>query len=218
MIRINLLPARKAKRAQAEPGSKELVLGLFALAGAGVLVWLFVDKPKRDHLAELQSSTKEIVAQMVPKKEALKGYDAMKTAADEAAKRAESIDRLIGAKVVPANILHELGEILFTGHTPTMTEKMIKLTGPSLTEGDPNKHFQTDWDPTHVWLSSFTDSGGTFKLEGGAQNDGDVTQLSKRLQASVYFDNVNLTGGERITDQASNVTYYKFTITGKLAY
>ena len=47
---------------------------------------------------------------------------------------------------------------------------------------------------------------------------GELTQLMKRMQASAYFEDVTPSGGERITDKATAVTYYKFTITGKVVY
>ena len=52
----------------------------------------------------------------------------------------------------------------------------------------------------------------------GAQSESDVTQLSKRLQASIYFDNIVPAGGERIADKTSGVSYYRFQITGKVVY
>ncbi|HEX4418399.1 MAG TPA: PilN domain-containing protein, partial [Kofleriaceae bacterium] len=124
-----------------------------------------------------------------------------------------SIRRLLGAKVVPAHVLHELGEILMQNKNPTMTAEM----GKRITS-DPNKRFQADWDASHVWLSAFTDTGGEFKLEGGAESESDVTQLSKRLAASVYFEDVTPAGGERVADATTGANYYKFTITGKVAY
>jgi type IV pilus assembly protein PilN len=83
---------------------------------------------------------------------------------------------------------------------------------------DPNKRFALDWDPKHVWVTSFKEKNGAFTLEGGAQSDPDVTQLAKRMQASVYFMDVTPQGGKRVTDTASSVTYYTFTITGKVVY
>jgi hypothetical protein len=118
---------------------------------------------------------------------------------------------------VPANVLQELGEILTTNHLPTMTEEMAKRTGNG-NESDPNRRYDLAWDPTHVWLTGFTDNNGTFKLEGGAQGEGDITQLSKRMQASVYFDNVAPSQEERVSDRETGIAYYKFTITGKVAY
>ena len=87
-------------------------------------------------------------------------------------------------------MLHELGEILTANHLPTMTEEMARKTGTG-TDSDPNKRFDLAWDPTHVWLTSFADRRRRrVPLEGGAQAEVDITQLSKRLQASAYFDDV----------------------------
>ena len=118
---------------------------------------------------------------------------------------------------MPAHVLHELGEILTPSKYPTMTEDMAKRTG-SGPDSDPNRRFQPDWDPTHVWLSGFSDTGGLFKLEGGAQSETDVTQLAKRLAASVYFADVTPAGGERLPDTQNGGNYYRFTITGKVVY
>ena len=183
MIKVNLLPQRKAKRV-AEPGSREMVMGLGALAVAALGVFFIVDRPRRSHLSD---------------------------------ERANSINRLISAKVVPANVLHELGEILTNGHAPTMTEEMSLRTGNGPLS-DPNKRFDPTWDPTHVWLMSFVDHGGDFRLEGGAQAEGDVTQLSKRLAASAYFVNVAPNSEERVADKDTGISYFRFIITGKVIY
>jgi hypothetical protein len=98
-----------------------------------------------------------------------------------------------------------------------MSEEMTRKAGNG-PDSDPNKRFQADWDPAHVWMFSFVDTAGSFKMEGGAQSESDVTQLSKRLQASVHFDDVVPAGGERISDRTSGVSYYRFTITGKVVY
>jgi Tfp pilus assembly protein PilN len=218
MIKINLLPHKRprSRAAASDPGSKHIMFGAIGLAAAGVAVVLLVDRPKRTALAELSEANAQLDGDIRSKTRQLQGYDELKKAADEANERFKSIQRLLANKVVPANVLHELGEILMGGKYPTMTDDMAKRTssGP---EGDPNKRFQADWDASHVWLSSFVDAGGTFKLEGGAQSESDITQLSKRLAASAYFVDVTPAGGERVTDQSGG-THYKFTITGKVAY
>jgi hypothetical protein len=96
---------------------------------------------------------------------------------------------------------------------------MTKKTGTGA-ESDPNKRFDLAWDPQHVDITTFTDSvkDGTFKLEGRAQAQIDIIQLSKRLQASVYFDRVSQQTEERLTDRETGITFYKFVITGKVAY
>jgi hypothetical protein len=116
-------------------------------------------------------------------------------------------------------MLHELGEILTPNHLPTMTEEMAKKTGNG-PESDPNKRFDLAWDPTHVWITSFVDSAsdGSVRLEGGAQGEPDVTQLSKRLQASAYFMQIAPASEERVTDRESGISYFRFVITGKARY
>ncbi|HTN26582.1 MAG TPA: PilN domain-containing protein [Burkholderiales bacterium] len=228
MIKINLLPQKRGKvraaagsRGAVSPasgdGSRQFAIGLGALAASALLVFLAFDRPRRKHIADLESSKNQIQSQIAEKKKQLVGYEEMKKAKVDAEKRAASIDRLMQAKVVPAHVLHELGEILTQNRLPAMTEDMRKKVGNG-PGSDPNKRFQLDWDPTKVWLSGFSDKEGVFKLEGGAQSEFDVTQLSKRLAASVYFMDVTPAGGERVVDRDRGLNYYRFTITGRLAY
>jgi Tfp pilus assembly protein PilN len=228
MIKINLLPQKRAKRgasraaaspaaASQDAGTKQFALGLGALAAVGVVVFFAVDKPRRDKIHDLNKAKVELNQQIAEKRKQLVGYEEMKKAKADAENRAAAIGRLMGAKVVPAHVLQELGEILTQNRLPAMTEEMRKLVGNG-PGSDPTKRFQLDWDPTKVWLFNYTDSSGNFKIEGGAQSEQDVTQLSKRLAASVYFYDVTPIGGERVTDRERNINYYRFTITGKVAY
>jgi Tfp pilus assembly protein PilN len=221
MIRINLLPAKRAKArfsaggGGGEPSTRDILIGAGVLAAAALAVFILVDQPKRSRLNDLRDSNAQLQTQINDKTEQLKGYDALKKAADEASQRAQAIARLMSVKVVPANVLHELSEIMMTSHPPTMTDEMAKRVA-----SDPNKRFDVAWDPTKVWLTFFGDEikDGSFKLEGGAQSEADIVQLSKRLQASVYFDRVSLQTEERVSDHDTGITYYKFQITGKVAY
>jgi Tfp pilus assembly protein PilN len=218
MIKINLLPQRRAKRSSArEPGAKDILIGLAALAGAAALVFLAVDQPKRSKLADIREANTNLNKEIASKKKQLEGYDDLKKAADDAEERQKSIARLLAAKVVPAGVLHELSKMLKPGELPTMTENELKQTGNG-PESNPNKRFDLAWDPTHVWITSFVDNAGGFRLEGNAQGEVDIVQLSKRLQASVYFSDVSQQTEERVSDKANGITYYKFLITGKVAY
>jgi Tfp pilus assembly protein PilN len=220
MIKINLLPQKRAKRSSArEPGSKDILVGLAALAGVAAVVFLAVDQPKRSKISDLREANQNLDAEIAAKNKQLEGYDTLKKTADEAEERTRSIARLVAAKVVPAHVLYELGKLMKPNELPTMTEEMAKLTGNG-PESNPNKRFDLAWDPTHVWITSFVDNSkdGSFKLEGNAQAQVDIVQLSKRLQASVYFDRVSQQTEERVSDKTSGITYYKFLITGKVAY
>ncbi|HEY0994291.1 MAG TPA: PilN domain-containing protein [Kofleriaceae bacterium] len=218
MIKINLLPQKRTKKRVASEGAiQPMLFGVVALAVAGIAVAMLVDRPRRARLSELTEANQQLQNEIQSKNKQLVGYAELKKAADEADERYRSIQRLLSAKVVPAHVLHELGEILTANKYPTMTEDMAKRTG-SGPESDPNKRFQADWDASHVWLSGFSDIGGDFKLEGGAQSESDVTQLAKRLAASAYFLDVTPAGGERVADATTGTNYYRFTITGKVVY
>lgn len=220
MIKINLLPQKRAKSravpglrtSSADGGTKQFMLGVGAIVAAAALVLFVFDMPRRSARADYEKKTKQLNGEIEAKKKKLEGYETLKAEVANAVVKVQSINRLLAAKVVPANVLHELGQIMST-RGPTMTEQMAKKV-----ETDPNAKIQQDWDPQHVWMINFTDTAGVFKLEGGAQSKEDVTQLSKRLQASVYFEAVNLESGDRVFDKDSGLNYYKFAITGKVAY
>src|SRR2546425_76034 len=119
MIKINLLPQKRAKRGRAvasaasrEPASKDVWIGVAALAGIAAVVFFAVDQPRRSKLHDLEASNDQLAQQISAKNEQLKGYAEMQKAAQDADERAMAINRLIAAKVVPANVLQELGEIL----------------------------------------------------------------------------------------------------------
>lgn len=214
MIKINLLPQRRAKRiASAEAPSRQLLVGVLGLAVVAAAVALVVDQPKRSRLAELDEANRALARAIQSKTKQLDGYAELKQRAEEAGERYRSIRRLLSTKVVPANVLHELGQILTPNRRPKMTKDMLDRI-----DGDANKRFAADWDASHVWLSGWSDTGGVFKLEGGAQSESDVTQLAKRLAASVYFLDVTPAGGERVADSQTGTNYYRFTITGKVVY
>ncbi|MEO8705000.1 MAG: PilN domain-containing protein [Kofleriaceae bacterium] len=222
MIKINLLPQKRAKRQAAvrgprvassgDAGGKQMLLGVAAILGAATIVLLVFDMPARAARADYDDKQKQLAKEIKLKQPQLDGYDKLQQAEKDATTKIQSIDRLVQNKVVPANILQELGYVL-TSRGPTMTKKMQDAQ-----KNDANKQFQDDWDASHVWLQSFNDNLGTFRLEGGAQSKEDVTQLSKRMAASIYFLDVSLAAGARVSDRDSGLSYYNFVITGKLVY
>jgi len=216
MIKINLLPQRKPKRAS-EPGQRQVLGGVVVLAAAAALTFFAVHLPVSHDVATLKQTNDGLAADNAAKKKQLKDFDNLKKVVAAAEERSGAIDRLMKAKAVPAYLLQELADILTPGRMPTMSKAMATRIseGP---QGDPNRRFALDWDPRHVWITSFTEKAGAFTFEGGAQSDADVTQLAKRMQASVYFEEVTPRGGERLTDRESGSTYYRFTITGRVVY
>lgn len=225
MIKVNLLPQRKVKRA-AEPGQGQVLAGAGALLAAAAAVFFFVHKPMRDARKDYEAKAEELAAINNAAQAKLADYETLKKVVAEQEARSQSIIQLagdpddptkLGVRAVPANLMHELGRIMTLGGKPNMTRAMTEKvgTGPG---SDPNKAYAADWDPKHVWITSFSEKRGDFILEGGAQSDSDVTELAKRMQASVHFLAVTPQGLDRVNDDATKTSYYKFTITGKVVY
>lgn len=218
MIKINLLPQRRPKR-QAEPGQGQVLIGIGALAAVAFVVFFAVHLPVARQRDEFRTKASELKAQNDKKRnsEAIRNLPKLNAAVAENEERSQAIARLIGTIVVPDNVLHELGELLTPGKLPTMSKEMAERVSDT-NKGDPNRRFSLDWDPKHVWLTSISFKEDAFKLEGGAQSEGDIPQLAKRMQASVYFAEITSPSSQRIDDKTTAVSYHKFTITGKVVY
>jgi Tfp pilus assembly protein PilN len=196
-----------------DAGQKSLVAGVGGLLAAAAAVYFLVHRPVSDELDRLTAANASLSRDNKTKKDKLANFEDLKKAVEAAKARSQAIQRLASARAVPAHMLRELASILTPGQPPTMSKDMAKRV-----EKDPNREIQADWDPKHVWITKFSEKEGKFKLEGGAQSDGDMTQLAKRMQASVYFQEVVPERGEDSTDKESGVTFYKFTISGKVVY
>jgi len=200
MMRINLSPDRKVKR-RASKGEQSLLLGLLAVVAAGALVFLLIHRPLANDIEEQEKANQQLRQTNSQIADQTKNLAQMRQDVQTAKQQEAAIDRL-----------NELSQILTTGGNPAITEEMRKEM-----ENNPNRRYQEGWDPKHVWVTSFEEKDGKFKLEGGSQADSDMTQLALRLQASMFFDDVIPEGGGEVK-ATGGISYYKFTITGQVRY
>lgn len=212
MIKINLSPLRRPKTSN--QGTRMFILALLVWSGIGISVLMLVHWPMTEQIEQLQRSVNTLQAENADKSNQLKGYEELKQTIADAEARAAVVNRLNQARAVPAHMLFELSLILTPNKLPTMTAEVRK----QIEEGQV-REFVREWDPSNVWLTSFTeDKDGKFNIKGVSQSDSDMTQLALRLDASVYFDEVVPIGGLETTDKTTGTTAYEFTITGKVAY
>ena len=211
MIRINLAPSKRTRHQ--DRSQQELLFGFLILLLAGAALFFFIDSPIRDRIAA-QEQTNGLLQQQNRAKEArLTGFKQLKAAVEAAEKRQAVVVRLNAARATPAHMMREISGLLTSNRTPTMTEVMTEEV-----KGNPNRQMSQEWDARHVWLTSFQEKNGDFTLKGGSQSDSDMTQLALRLQASVFFYDVIPQGGAEVTDRDTGISYYQFTIKGKVAY
>jgi Tfp pilus assembly protein PilN len=215
MIRINLIGQKKKSRRRGggEGGERNVAIGAGILAVAAALVFFALHQPLAAEIDELKADVARSEKQRKKLEEDTKELKVLQAEKKSDEARWDAISKLDSARAVPAWMLWELSNLLTRGRQPQLTEAMKEELKTNL-----NRPWQEGWDAKHVWLFDFTEKGGNFTLEGGAQSDSDATQFALRMQASMFFEDVSPRGGDEVIDRDSGLTYYKFTITGKVRY
>lgn len=217
MIRINLLGRRKARRrgAAAAPSHTSLLVGL----SAGVLVaaaagFFLLHRPLSRDLSELRAKIATLEAQNEPLRQKTRNSRPIRASFEAALARHRATARLKRARVSPAWLMRELSSILTPGRQPQLTPEMQEEM-----KTNPNRPWQEGWDPRHVWMTSFEERAGEFRLQGGAQSRTDIDELGLRLRASMFFGHgLKPAATSDEVDKETGLTYYKFTIEGVVRY
>jgi Tfp pilus assembly protein PilN len=212
MIRINLLQEKK-KAARAERGQMTVLYGLFALAAAAAAVFVLVHMPLASELDEIRAENNKRQGHIKELTDATKEFDTVQGQLTAAKEQEDAIKRLNSARAVPSWMLFELSNILTKDHKPTMSPEMAERI-----KNDANRQFSPGWDPKRIWIDALDEKDGTLTISGGAQATTDVTQFALRLQASVFFTDVQPTTVSSALDSQSKLAFYKFSLTGKVLY
>lgn len=221
MIKINLLNQRKARgrgrargRAAAGPPAPVMLFILFGAAAAAGIVYFAVHRPLASERDDLHDKSKNLVAENSKLKEKTRNSRSIRAAFESELARQQATQRLKKARVSPAWMLWELGNVLTPGKHPQVTPDM-----QTELKDNPNRPWQDGWDPKHVWITSFQEKSGRFTMRGGAQSKGDVIELGLRLRASMFFGkNVSPTQTDDVSDKDTGITYHRFAIEGSVNY
>ena len=184
MIRINLLPTRRAKRQEA--GQRQfLIMGLAVLATIGLIVFFHLEATTE--LEKAQHDNTLLQADVAKLKTELGDYEKVRGQREELLRQRKTIQSLETGRTGPVYLLRELSEILSPGKGPTFD----RVTYEETLRKDPNAGF-TNWEPKRAWLESYSESNMKVKIRGSAKSNEDVAEFLKRLNASVFFKDVNL--------------------------
>lgn len=211
MIKINLLAQRRTRRG--DKGQQSLAIGLLVIIAAGVLAFLLVHLPLASDIEALEERNQIISGQNAALQAKLADEKAVEAALAQLESRKAAIVELRGVRATPAYLMRELARILTPNRQPRMSKAMSAKV-----ETSRHRELADTFDPKHVWIVAFREKAGQFEMTGGALGGDEVTQLAKRLDASVYFADVKQKDSTQTTDQASGTSYYRFTITGKVIY
>ncbi len=212
MIRVNLLPVKRARRREA--GQRQILFMVMALVGGlGALVFVHLSESnKRD---ALNRQNRAIQADIDRLKAELGDYDKIKGQREELLRQRKSIQALEAGRTGPVYLLRELSEILTPGKGPTFD----RITYEENLRRDPNVGFNATWDTRRVWLESYEEDQKKVKIRAAAKSNDDAAEFLKRLNSSVFFSEValeNTTATQSV--QGGAVKYTNFSLTTTVTY
>jgi type IV pilus assembly protein PilN len=223
MIRINLLPQKKAIRrrgeagAAADDGGGESQLWLLFVLGAvllEVIILLFVYKSKQDQLAQVVKHNTVLTENIDNIKREIAQHAAIKTQLKELRDREEAIQKLQSARTGPTSTMLELSRIMTPGRGPTADRDKVE----QMKRDNPGAVPNVAWDPRRLWLTSYKENNRVVRFSGQARDGEDVSELLRRLALSDYFYEVKLLPASKKTDSASHLELVSFEMSAKVRY
>jgi Tfp pilus assembly protein PilN len=192
MIRINLLPTAKRKRAKSSrppTGSRAGimlaagVIGWFTLAGAG---YYKLDVMAAEALAVRDDAKKN--KERADEIRKLIDEDALQARLRKVEDLKRAIEKLEEQRRTPVYVMFELASILSTGKLPDIDEEKQR----KIEAADPQAKLNPSWDSSSVWLTEVKDDGsGLLSISGSARDPADLDEFVKRMRSSVRFSSVS---------------------------
>lgn len=223
MIRINLLPSDKKKRARrvaptALP-SGDLSLATWGMVyGGAIAAWLVV----LGVLYFVQSGELETVAQENKTLEARRDELQSKTrgladveARLEKSRRLEQVVQdLERARRGPTRAVMELSKVLSSPGGPTINAAELER----MREENPLAGFNESWDVRRLWITRFEEIDRECKIAGMGRSNEDVAEFLRRLTLSEIYDGVTLQRTRAASDPDTGLQMVGFDVTCKVKY
>ena len=209
MIRINLLPIRKVKRAEASQ-RHFLYMGMAIVATVGAVVFLHLQAASQ--LEEIKRRNTILAADVARLKQEIGDYDKIRAQREELLRQRKTIQALDAGRTGPVYLLREVSEILSPGKGPTFD----RVTYEETLRRDPNAGFNASWDPRRVWLEAYAEEQKRVRIRGSAKSNEDVAELLKRLNSSVFFSDVNLDSTSQVSGHG--IKFVSFGLSAAVIY
>jgi type IV pilus assembly protein PilN len=212
MIKVNLLPVKRARRKEA--GQKQLALmGVAVLAAVGVVTYIHLTTSAE--LDDLRRQNRIIQSDIDRFKAELGDYDKVLAQREGLMKQRKSIESLEAGRTGPVFLLRELSEILTPGKGPTFDRVVYEES----LRRDPNVGFNATWETRRAWLDSMDEDQRNLKIRGSAKSVDDAGEFAKRLSSSVFFSNVKLESATQAGGTAQNaIKHVTFNVSAQVVY
>jgi type IV pilus assembly protein PilN len=212
VIRVNLLPQKRRKPAASRTDLWLVVsLLLCALEIVGCFIWY---GSKQDELEQQQSKNRALTAQIEQIKDVSKNHDDVKQKLLALRDREQAIAKLQSARSGPTAMLLEVARLLTPGRGPSVDPNELS----KVRRENPLQDYNPSWDPRRLWIVKFIEADRTVRLEGMARDGEDVSELARRMNLSVFFDDVQLLPAKREAEKESGLPMVAFKLEAKVRY
>lgn len=223
MIRINLLPTDKKKRARRVAPSP-LPTGDFSLRtwgmvyGGAVAVWLvvlgvlyFAQSGEMDTIAQ-ENKTLEARRDELTRK--TKGLAEVEARLEKSRRLEKVVQDLERARRGPTRAVMELSKVLSSPGGPSINSAELER----MRQENPLAGFNESWDVRRLWITRFEEVERDCKITGMGRSNEDVAEFLRRLTLSEIYEGVTLQRTRAATDSESGLSMVGFDITCKVKY
>lgn len=223
MIRVNLLPSDKKKRAR-RVAPTALPTGDLSLAtwgmvyGGAIALWLVV----LGAMYFVQSSELETVVQENKTLEArrdelqgkTRGLPDVEARLEKSRRLEKVVQELERARRGPTRAVMELSRVLSSPGGPTINSAELER----MRQENPLAGFNESWDVRRLWITRFEEIDRECKIAGMGRSNEDVAEFLRRLTLSEIYDGVTLQRTRAASDPDTGLQMVGFDVTCKVKY
>ena len=217
MLKINLLPDEKGRRAQ--PGFGGGIPNLLLVGVIGSLVLLLsglflFHTSQAGEVDAIRNSNVRTQSEIDAIKGRVADHQKILDELAEIHRREEAILQLQAARTGPTSMLLEISHILSAGGAPTADPTVVENLRA---RGLRDQLWSTTWDTKRLWLTNFDEENRTVKIQGEGRTADDVGEAMRRMQLSLYFQNVRLDRAQAAT-ALNGLPVQQFIISARVRY
>jgi len=223
MIRINLLPTDKKKRARRIAPSPmptgDLSLGAWGVVyGGAIAVWLAVLGVlyfvQSGDLEAMTQENKTLEARRDELQGKTKGLADVEGRLEKSRRLEKVVQELERARRGPTRAVMELSKVLSSPGGPTINPAELER----MREENPLAGFNESWDVRRLWLTRFEEVERECKLTGMGRSNDDVAEFLRRLTLSEIYESVTLQRTRAASDPDTGLQMVGFDITCRVKY
>jgi len=223
MIRINLLPTDKKKRARRIAPSAlptgDLGLGTWAAVyGGAIAIWLVVLGvlyfTQSGQLEAANQENKTLEARRDEIQGKTKGLADVEGRLERSRRLEKVVQELERARRGPTRAVMELSKVLSSPGGPTINPAELER----MREENPLAGFNESWDVRRLWISRFEEIERECKITGMGRSNEDVAEFLRRLTLSEIYEGVTLQRTRAANDPDTGLQMVGFDITCKVKY